>query len=175
MSAQLAPIPAIPENNEPRYTSYNGPRDLEQFGVNPLTGEACSFGMRTLCDVNKAGLDLVTEFFSADSMNLHPNWNTKVNGEPSIGAIMLTRGTMRDLAQFAFFRAGAIAVLDLAHEIKPIFTEERLKQYQDLIAKSDNPSKFLGADHHLRTNPAYQSTQPMQGSRAIHAMSGRTI
>lgn len=38
-------------------------KDLREYGIEWLTGEACHYGMRILCDLTVPGLRLVTRFF----------------------------------------------------------------------------------------------------------------
>lgn len=82
--------------------------DLQRYGINSLTGEACSYSQRLLCDLNEKGVDLVREYFGL-MIVLNPqvqfarNWNTQVNGSPAIASIMLPRGIFGDLAKFILF------------------------------------------------------------------------
>jgi hypothetical protein len=143
--------------------------DMGQFGLTGLTGEACAYGMRMLCDVNEEGKALLAEFFGMHSIALERNWNGFVNEQPAIGSIMLPHDIVHKLAQFAFFRKGALAVVCTNREVNGIFTEERLKEYKDLIEKYPNSGYSLYRNH------AISSSAPMQGSRNIHAMTGRAI
>jgi len=64
--------------------------DLQHFGINFLTGEACAVGKRLLCDVNNQGRKLLCSIFGLPSnTTLAENWNSQVNGDDAIGSIFL--------------------------------------------------------------------------------------
>jgi hypothetical protein len=141
--------------------------DMAQFGLTGLTGEACAYGMRMLCDVNEEGKALLADFFGMSNIELDRNWNSTVNEQPAIGSVMLSHDLVPKLAQFAFFRKGALAVVITDREVNGIFTAERLKEYRDYIEKYPN------CGYRLASNHAMHSTAPMQGSRNVHAFTGR--
>ena len=98
------------------FQTYDCPRDLEQFGVLPLTGEACGVGMRMLCDLTQEGVDLIREF-----MRVEPTadaWNSK-----GIKSIMLPRALFQDLWIFAMIRAGVDNVFMGGHVHHDQWTE----------------------------------------------------
>jgi hypothetical protein len=145
-------------------------RDLAQFGITGLTGEACAYGMRTLCDVNEDGAALLADFFGISSLTLNKNWNQVVNGKPATGSIMLTHDIVPKLAQFAFFREGALAVILTSggREVNGLFEQERVQQYRDLITKMGH-----NCLHSMVTNHTISSGVPMSGSRNVHQATGR--
>jgi hypothetical protein len=116
--------------------------NLEQFGISALTGEACAFGMRTLCDVNEEGKQLLSEFFGISELTLCPNWNTLVDGAPAIGSVLLVRELLNPLARFAFFRLGALAVVCQQFEVQGIFDTDLLGRYAEMLAKAES-SQYL--------------------------------
>lgn len=80
-------------------------RDLQDFGINPLTGEACKFGMRVLCDLTEKGRDLVCTFLGGQMIDGFPeNWNTQVGNERAVSSVMLTHRTLADLMVFSLLR-----------------------------------------------------------------------
>ena len=103
--------------------------DLRQFGINYLTGEACAYGMRKLCDVNEDGVKLLSDFFGCPELNLAQNWNSMVGEKPAIGSVMLTLSCVQDLSQFAFFAHGALAVVRTADSVNGVFEGDMLKEY----------------------------------------------
>jgi hypothetical protein len=148
-----------------------GFRDLAQFGITGLTGEACAYSMRTLCDVNEEGKALLAEFFGMPELTLAKNMNSTVDGKPSIGSIMLTHDIVPKLAQFAFFTKDALAVvISGGREINGLFEAERVQQYRDFIEQHPNETSF-----DLVTNHAIRSSAPMVGSRNVHMATGRAI
>lgn len=74
---------------------------LEEYGINALTGEACGYAMRLLCDLNEDGKKLMVNFFGGNiEFRENSNWNSKVNGKEAIASIMLTRRMFEDIAKF---------------------------------------------------------------------------
>lgn len=151
-----------------QFTPVSNFRDLAQFGITGLTGEACAYGMRTLCDVSEEGAALLADFFGVPSLQLNANWNSRVGDAPAIGSIMLTHDILPKLAQFAFFRQGALAVvISGGREVQGMFDEERVQQYREFV--NAHPGT-----HVLVTNHARSSTAPMVGSRNVHQATGRS-
>jgi hypothetical protein len=153
---------------ENSYKPVSGFRDLAQFGITGLTGESCAYGIRMLCDVSEAGKALLADYFGMPDISLSRNWNSFVGSEPSIGSIMLSNDIVKNLAQFAFFRQGALAVICQEREVNGVFTLEMLKAYEDYLQKYPNSGSSL------RRNHSISSSAPMQGSRNVHAMTNRT-
>jgi hypothetical protein len=78
--------------------------DLKQFGINSLTGEACGYSMRLLCDLSEEGADLIRRFFGMPyNSSLCEPWNSKVDAAPTTASIMLPRGIFDDLCQYILF------------------------------------------------------------------------
>lgn len=143
--------------------------DLRVFGINVLTGEACAYGQRLLCDVNEQGKALLAEFFGMPNIQLAPPMNSRVNEQPSVGSVMLERSAWRALAHFGHFHQGALAYAEIPSEIPNgpivgIYSENRLQEYER--ASTGDASTF-------RLVRNFRSSQPRVGSRNVHAMSGR--
>lgn len=70
--------------------------DLREFGITPLTGEACGIGMRLLCDLTEEGAKYVEDFLG-NTVKLveDSNWNSGAKY-----SVMLSRGIFTDLAAF---------------------------------------------------------------------------
>lgn len=83
-----------------------GWRDLEQFGIRILTGEACAYGMRVLCDLTEEGLRHVENFFSVLCPN--ENWNSS-----AVKSVLLPRSLFIDLAAFVLLETGSEVVVRL--------------------------------------------------------------
>jgi len=138
-------------------------RDLESYGINPLTGEACRYGQRILCDVNEDGKRLLEEFLSVELTSR--NWNSKVNGKDAIASIMLPYGILQDLAAFC------LCYVDNYYKI--LFqdggwvsgvTEEEFDKFGE-----------SWRDLRAKTNWGYVKDEHIaRGSRNIHQMSGRS-
>lgn len=145
--------------------------DLKEIGINPLTGEACIYGQRLLCDLNEDGAKLVQRFFSlppadpADAFGLAKNWNSMVGAKPAVASIMLTRETLRGLLRFHIFAVEqADAYVECDYQIVSLMqTDEYFHSYEE-----------LGNGHKFVRNYAKASTHPRVGDRNVHAATGRT-
>lgn len=97
--------------------TYNRPFDhkvAEEFGISILTGEACAYSMRVLCDVNDDGVRLINKTFGMTievdrptekyggpfAIGMMRRHNSQVNGEPSVASIMLTWTMIEELIKF---------------------------------------------------------------------------
>ena len=77
------------------------------YGINFLTGEACAVGKRLLCDVNDQGRKLICSVFGLPSnTTFAENWNSSVNGEPSIGSIFFPPHLFAFLAAMICLQTG---------------------------------------------------------------------
>lgn len=148
-------------------TPVRGWGDLKQFGIGYLTGESCAYSMRMLCDVNEDGQALLADFFGMSGIQLDKNWNSTVGDKPAIGSILLVHDLVLKIAQFAFYRAGALAVVVGLGEMTPVFEQELLDRYTELA------ERYQSSERSIRRNPAVRSNAPMVGSRNVHAFSGR--
>lgn len=115
--------------------------DLQRYGINSLTGEACSYSQRLLCDLSEKGIDLVREYFGL-MIVLNPqtqfprNWNSKAGEDPAIASIMLPRGIFGDLSKFILFHVEKCDIACwredngwngyMANELPADMTDERL-------------------------------------------------
>ena len=124
---------------------------LTNFGVNPLTDEACAYGLRILCDLSTSGVNLLTQFLGANTLALSPNWNSRVGEQPAVASVMLPRETLGPLLIFALLQQGhdVVTVTDPTG-----YSQEEWDRY---------PSPKPAAIH----NPGRQ--------RNRHEMSGRTL
>jgi len=148
----------------------NNWNDLEPYGVIALTGEACGYGYRTLCDLTEAGELLIRELFDIPGpLKLHENWNN----EGRAGSIMLPPGMLTPLAVFALFKAECSKVFvhydGTVHGIEATDSPETadlwLKFHQGHHCDSCNRYGAGGGIMRSVTNPGF--------SRYRHQMSGR--
>jgi len=73
-------------------------RDLEQYGIIVLTGEACSIGMRYLCDLTQTGVNVLSDFFGGRiSFDKDSNWNSS---RQAVASVMLPTDIFQQLAVF---------------------------------------------------------------------------
>ena len=139
--------------------TISGWEDLRQFGINVLTGEACAYNLRLLCDVSEEGREAALEWLGLPhDTKLAAPWNSTVDGRPAVGSIMLDRNAWERVGQFLLFRAGALAIahIGVPSGIIGIFNDVRLQQYAN--------SKFS-----LTRNYAHNAVR----GRNVHAMTGR--
>lgn len=137
--------------------------DLKPFGINPLTGEACAYGMRILCDVNRDGKELLEEFLGGVLVTAS-NWNSQVNGKDAIRSVMLSRGVFADLYKYICWREGCKYVV--------VYPKNYLVAgYMDL--ENHEVEHFRQDGYELYRNPTIKS-QPQVNGRNVHAMTGRT-
>lgn len=89
-------------------------QDLVQFGINPLTGEACAYSMRLLCDLSEKGCENLSAFFGLPrgQVLFQSNWNSKVGEDDAVGSIMLVRSLVPDLSRFMLYMDGADMVIE---------------------------------------------------------------
>lgn len=140
--------------------------DLQRFGVGVLTGEACNYQLRLLCDLTAKGVDLLNDFLGVDSAAYGENWNSSVGGEPSIASVFLTRGMLRDLCIFALLHVDKADVVLEKNDVFMGLTKdhEYFSRYEAITAQPDS-----GYTVYRRL-----STNFVSGGSNQHAMTGRT-
>lgn len=143
----------------------NGWSGMKKYGIGFLTGEADAYSIRGLCDVNQKGKELLEKFFGGTiEIRLNTNWNSKVNGEESIGSIMLPYGILKELATFCLFQVDGYycAIYHRDDSILGAF-EEDFKRYQEFMPEIA-----------YRLNWAYKADPSIsRDGRNVHQMSGR--
>ena len=80
--------------------------DLSQFGILPLTGEACGLMYRILCDVTARGKRVLEKALGIPDLNLPESWNAGSEENPHIGSVMLARDVLPFIGVFALLEAG---------------------------------------------------------------------
>ena len=78
---------------------------LKEFGILPLTGEACSYSQRLLCDLSEEGVQLMEDFLGVPGVPglkdiLPINWNLKVGEKDAIGSMLLHKDMLNSLIEF---------------------------------------------------------------------------
>jgi hypothetical protein len=146
--------------------SYRGTDDLEEFGINPLTGEACGLSMRILCDLTQKGVNLWQEF-TRSTPTAEP-WNRH-----GVKSVMIPTCMFEDLWIFAQVRENkAIAVLKGGYPFgkknwqptaMAIFSYTELSNIESCIVQ-----KLFKATRWYK-----KSTAPGTGLDNQHAFSGR--
>lgn len=146
-------------------TQFSG---LQQFGINPLTGEACAYGLRILCDLTEKGADLVRSFLGAPELDCFPqNWNsvTAGEGERCVCSVLLPRSAMRDLMIFALFAedecSEVLVSVEGIYGLQP--HDEYRERYLELAA--ERPTQYT----------VYTRPQRATAGRNVHLFTGRTV
>lgn len=124
---------------------------LINFGVNPLTGEACAYGLRILCDASQEGVALLTQFLGTATLALSPNWNSRVGERPAVASVLLPRETLRPLHVFALLQQG--------HDFVTV----------------DDPTGYTKEEWDRYPDPKPAAIRNPQRQRNTHEMSGRTL
>lgn len=147
------------------YIALSNWRDLHlTAGINALTGEACTFSLRQLCDVNESGKEFLQEYFGIQQLTLAAPWNSTVNGQPSVGSIMLGHEMLQPLAEFFFAREGALAVVYINKRIAGgIFDQEVLDNYTTAALPLYEIKRL------------HRGIGPSVGSRNVHAATCRVL
>lgn len=137
--------------------TIRGCGDLQQFGIEPLTGEACGLMYRVLFDLTARGQKIIEKCLG---LRLVPSeaWNRGTPDDPHIGSILLSPEMFVPIGIFALLESGCSQVLrhgDCLYGIEP--------------GDSERQVEFLQSLGELRRY-AYRGTA---GDRNVHMMSGR--
>jgi len=153
--------------------------ELERHGISVLTGEACGYGYRILCDLNRQGIQLVSDALGINPDKfrdtLPPNWNSRVNRTEAVASIMLAPEMMTPLAVFACWAAKCSEVHVLYDGsvvgIEPSDDEKSVEMWrgwcQGKYCESCRRYGAGGGINRSYHNPGF--------ARHQHAMSGRTV
>lgn len=152
-------------------------RDLIQYGINPLTGEACAYGMRTLCDLSADGCRLMCDFLGLAYSSANPtwtvfnsNWNSMVGDKQAVASIMLNRDVFPALMRFALFQPGECDYVITQPDGGMVglkVTDEYCERYLDM-ARNNSAYRV-----HQNFAKGYTSGPSVNG-RNIHTATGRT-
>jgi len=181
--------------------SFDGSfRDLSQFGIHCLTGEACAIGTRLLCDLTKTGVQTIEAAFGLPrarqtqhdgtqaATSFAENWNGGSESDPHLASIMLGRGMVKDIAIIGMFEAhkcDSVLVFDGGRliGIKPE-GEEPFSLIQEFVgryagqylwddAKGDVICTVQPVDGFQRA--ITPTNHPRRGLQCTHAMTGRSL
>jgi hypothetical protein len=125
---------------------------MREFGIDALTGEACSLGLRLLCDLTAAGRATVERCFGVTIRS--ENWNSGSTDAPHVASIMVTREMLLPLAIFALLDAGCteVWITDAAaigvETSDPADQVERLKEVHNLQRRFAYSGRFQDRNQH---------------------------
>ena len=102
---------------------------LREFGIDLLTGEACSLMYRLLCDLTQSGKRIVERCLSVQIQS--ENWNSGSKEDPHVASIMLTHEMLVPLAVFALLESGCREVWVTDHTaigVEPDDTDDEVER-----------------------------------------------
>lgn len=145
--------------------------DLRSYGIDLLTGEACGYAMRYLCDVTAAGAALLGRFFGGHvAIKEGSNWNRGSVEDPHVGSIMLTQGVFSDLAAFVLLETTRDTAIVSRDGGAVELSAEYFERYRKLDAERPEGSTFEPLIRRVWRRPTERTVE-----RNEHAMSGRVI
>ena len=177
-------------------TSYSQPFDrkvIESFGIATLTGEACAYSMRLLCDVNQDGVELINKAFGM-TLSIHTDTdyagnaitsgmmrrhNSQVNGKRSVASIMLSWTMIEELIRFGIvekhLELGEIVISATPKKQPEGYT---VNAFMWGGTQEEFEERFPDTDDYIQRNWNFHrysiyGKQPRRGSMNVHAMSGR--
>ena len=137
---------------------------LVPFGIDALTGEACSLSYRLLCDTTENGCKILAKLFGIPNLQLAEPWNRGSTAEPHVGSIMLVPDLLVPIAVFAFLETGCVEVFTLPHCAFGMEPDDDREEHLAVI-------KHFHGEKNLRRF-AYRGTAQ---DRNVHQMTGRTV
>jgi hypothetical protein len=168
-------------------------RDLEDYGIIPLTGEADALSYRCLCDLTVTGRKLIIEAYGLSGPQAFAeNWNNGYAPNEHVASIML--------AYDSWSQIGPIALLRDCHTVGQLengtlFGMDHTLEFRHCVAHYDQEKDEVIIDqpHQYRLMHRKEPTEwydfelcvgklrrlfrhgsgPHEGSRNVHAMSGR--
>lgn len=174
-------------------------RDLSQFGIKSLTGEADALGYRILCDLDLQGVEVFKECFGMPCVSMEfagrqilpqnglaDNWNSG-----SIASVMLPCETVLPLAIMGFYLQGYHTVL--VTDKGTVFALEQDEKIEKIELKEDDDRELcyeltIKDDGSSMRWPyivygnitrifrqMVSDGQIVQGTRNVHQMTGRVV
>jgi len=130
---------------------------LSEYGIDPLTGEACSLMYRVLCDLTAAGKQIVERALGVEIKS--ENWNSGADNDPHLASVMVAPEMVMPLPVFALLESGC--------------TEVWLGDSSVLgVERDDNQAQVEFMKNHLKVRRRFAYAGPHQ-DRNQHQMSDR--
>lgn len=136
-------------------------RDLDEFGIDLLTGEACGLCYRFLCDVTSNGMHVIEMCFGGVEIRFTEPWNDGAKDDPHIGSIRVLPEMFVPLGAFALLEFGCPEVWQVAESLVGFETcdsDEHRRIYESIYGP--NRKRIF----------RYAGTA---GDRNVHQMTGR--
>lgn len=136
-------------------------KDLEPFGIDPLTGESDAHMYRILCDVTQRGKRIVERTMDVE-ITFAENWNRGRKDDPHIGSFLLPYEFVPSIAVFCLLTDPDISEVWLmkggsvmGFGVEDVDLKERLRKFHE------------GDLRHV--------FYPRPSDRNVHQMTGRTV
>ena len=141
--------------------SIEGIRELQEYGFNMLTGEACGVSMRLLVDLTEQGCLLLGSMLGGAEFTSE-NWNSG-----AVKSTMLPRSIFADLAAWCLLQDPEVEVVTTSPKVQG-------DQYAYALAKSWTQEEWKKYRHVTEyTNSYYRSGTARGGLSNRHEFSGR--
>lgn len=152
------------------FSSCNYWDSLRKYGINPLTGEACGYGLRILCDLTDRGADIVAGYFGMlyqTGQTFPMNWNSEVNGSPAVASVMLPREILQPLMIYIAFHVeeADVVIVTPSGELLAMHHAEDDEDFKRYMESADL------LQYRILRNPVNRAAS--YRGRNMHAMSGR--
>lgn len=135
---------------------------FRELGINPLTGEACAYGRRTLCDVSEEGKQLLYDFFGCMTP-IAGNWNSKVGEADAVASVMLPlRSLYKELIIFALFNK---------YNYSHVIINEESHWFQ---GRNELPKTLPTGYDVIRNTAKARTDRQVVNGRNVHAATGRS-
>ena len=160
-------------------------RDLEEYGIDALTGESCGYAMRLLCDVTASGKAILESFFGGN-VTIEPgsNWNSGSANDPHVGSILLPRSILVDLGAFCLLHrvpedSMVVCVMDHVADgtgYAARYARADIEHMRELWQRDDDKpfEQLFERWARVRVRRWYKRPSESVVGRNRHAMSGRT-
>jgi hypothetical protein len=137
------------DNKQPKSIQMKGALDFSRFGLSRALphDRECIFELRMRFNFNSKGRELLLDYWGVQDAVFAPgDPSEQINGEPVVGSVMLNKSCFQALAQFAFFRMGAVGVSFSSGFVTGIFDEE----LYDHLRRNNQKLVFNYGRHTLR-------------------------
>ena len=145
--------------------TLNGVSDLQQYGINALTGEACPFSLRMLCDLSEEGKVLIEEIFGMECNRA--NMNSKVGNKDAIASVMIPHSAFVEIKKYILWRIGSQYIVTSSNDWNMQGYKDFTEDEKEYYFSDDNDG------HKVYMNPRVKG-QPAVGGMNVHAFTGRT-
>ena len=138
--------------------TIRGFQDLAEFGVEPLTGEACGLMYRVLFDVTAQGQKIIEKCLGVRLLPAEP-WNRGAQEDPHVGSLMLAPERLVPVGIFALLESGCTEVWRQGDSLWGVEPSDPEQQKETFLRTHADVRRY-----------AYRGTA---GDRNVHLMSGR--